>query len=87
MVIDQAVTLMGSYNWPGGAATNSENLNLVSSAAVAAAYAGHWHNRLAVSVRFGAGSRARRCNCPAVGVAMPETRLGRIRWRIADGRD
>jgi len=48
----QAVTLMGSYNWTSGAAANSENLNLVSSPAVAAAYAAHWRNRLAVSVRF-----------------------------------
>jgi phosphatidylserine/phosphatidylglycerophosphate/cardiolipin synthase-like enzyme len=52
MVIDDAVTLMGSYNWTRGAAANSENLNLVSSAAVAAAYAAHWRERLAVSVRY-----------------------------------
>jgi hypothetical protein len=30
MVIDEAVTLTGSYNWTRGTATNSENLNLVS---------------------------------------------------------
>ena len=41
MVIDGAVTLMGSMNWTNGAARNSEDLNLVSSAAVAAAYAAH----------------------------------------------
>jgi len=35
-----------------GAAANSENLNLISSAAVAAAYAAHWRQRLAVSIRF-----------------------------------
>jgi phospholipase D len=52
MVIDSAVTLTGSYNWTRGAAANSENLNLISSPAVAAAYAAHWHERLAVSVRF-----------------------------------
>ena len=52
MVIDEAVTLTGSYNWTRGAAANSENLNLVSSPAVAVAYAAHWHNRLAGSVRF-----------------------------------
>jgi hypothetical protein len=28
MVIDNAVTLMGSYDWTAGAARNSENLNL-----------------------------------------------------------
>jgi phosphatidylserine/phosphatidylglycerophosphate/cardiolipin synthase-like enzyme len=52
MVIDGAVTVIGSYNWTTGAAQNSEDLNLVSSETVAAAYAGHWRDRLAVSVRF-----------------------------------
>ena len=52
MVIDGAVTLMGSFNWTTGAAQNSEDLNLVSSPTVAAAYAAHWRTRLAVSVRF-----------------------------------
>ena len=52
MVIDGAITLTGSYNWTRGAAANSENLNLISSPAVAAAYASHWQQRLAVSVRF-----------------------------------
>jgi len=52
MVIDGAVTLTGSYNWTRGAAANSENLNLISSAAVAQAYAAHWRQRLSVSVRF-----------------------------------
>jgi phosphatidylserine/phosphatidylglycerophosphate/cardiolipin synthase-like enzyme len=52
MVIDGAITLTGSYNWTRGAAANSENLNLISSPAVAAAYAAHWQQRLAVSVRF-----------------------------------
>jgi phospholipase D len=52
MVIDGAVTLMGSMNWTPGAAANSEDLNLVSSPTVAAAYAAHWRERLAVSVRF-----------------------------------
>jgi phospholipase D len=52
MVIDSAVTLTGSMNWTRGAAVNSEDLNLVSSPTVAAAYAAHWRERLAVSVRF-----------------------------------
>jgi phosphatidylserine/phosphatidylglycerophosphate/cardiolipin synthase-like enzyme len=52
MVIDETVTLTGSYNWTRVAAVNSENLNLVSSPAVAAAYAAHWRERLAVSVRY-----------------------------------
>jgi phosphatidylserine/phosphatidylglycerophosphate/cardiolipin synthase-like enzyme len=52
MVIDNAVTLTGSMNWTRGAAANSEDLNLVSSPAIAAAYATHWRERLAVSVRF-----------------------------------
>ena len=50
MVIDGAVTLMGSMNWTNGAAANSEDLNLVSE--VAAAYAAHWRERLTVSARF-----------------------------------
>jgi len=52
MVIDGAVTLTGSYNWTRGAAANSEDMNLISSPAVAAAYAAHWRERLALSVRF-----------------------------------
>ena len=52
MVIDGAVTLTGSYNWTRGAAANSENLNLISSRDVAAAYAAHWRQRLSVSIRF-----------------------------------
>jgi phosphatidylserine/phosphatidylglycerophosphate/cardiolipin synthase-like enzyme len=52
MEIDGAVTLMGSYNWTAGAAQNSEDLNLVSSPTVAAAYTAHWREGLAVSVRF-----------------------------------
>jgi phosphatidylserine/phosphatidylglycerophosphate/cardiolipin synthase-like enzyme len=51
MVIDGAVTLQGSYNWTRAAA-NSEDLNLISSPAVAAAYAGHWRQRLGMSVPF-----------------------------------
>ena len=39
MVIDEAVTLMGSYNWTRGAAANSEDLSLISSPTVAAAWA------------------------------------------------
>jgi hypothetical protein len=52
MVIDGAVTLMGSYSWTAGAGLSSEDLNLVSSSTVATAYAAHWRERLAVSVRF-----------------------------------
>jgi phospholipase D len=52
MVIDGAVTLMGSYNWTRNAARNSEDLNLVASPAVAAAYAAQWGTRRAVSVPF-----------------------------------
>ena len=52
MVIDGAVTLTGSMNWTRGAAVSSQDLNLISSPAVAAAYAAHWHERLALSVRF-----------------------------------
>jgi phosphatidylserine/phosphatidylglycerophosphate/cardiolipin synthase-like enzyme len=52
MVIDGALTLMGSYNWTRNAARNSEDLNLVSSRALATTYAEQWRNRLAVSVPF-----------------------------------
>lgn len=52
MVLDTALTLMGSYNWTRSAARNSEDLNLVTSRAVAAAYAAQWRSRLAVSVPF-----------------------------------
>ena len=52
MVIDGAVTLMGSYNWTASAAQNSEDLNLGSSPTVAAAYAAQWRERLAASIRF-----------------------------------
>ena len=52
MVIDGALTLMGSYNWTRSAARNSEDLNLVASRRVAAAYAAQWRTRLAASVPF-----------------------------------
>ena len=52
MVIDGTVTLQGSYNWTRGAAENSEDLNLISSPTVATAYAGHWRQRLGLSVPF-----------------------------------
>jgi len=52
MVIDGAMTLSGSYNWTRGAAANSEDLNLVASPAVAEAYAAHWRDRQARSLRF-----------------------------------
>jgi hypothetical protein len=49
--------------------TLQSNLNLVSSPTVAAAYAAHWRNRLAVSVQF----ERRGDWCP---VSSPEVRLG-----------
>jgi phosphatidylserine/phosphatidylglycerophosphate/cardiolipin synthase-like enzyme len=52
MVIDSQVTLTGSMNWTGSAAHNSEDLNLVASKTIAAAYAGHWHQRLALSLPY-----------------------------------
>jgi phosphatidylserine/phosphatidylglycerophosphate/cardiolipin synthase-like enzyme len=52
MVIDSTFTLMGSYNWTAGAARNSEDLNLVASPTVGAAYAAHWRERRAVSSPF-----------------------------------
>lgn len=52
MVIDGTVTVMGSYNWTRNAARNSEDLNLVTSRAVATAYTVQWSTRQAVSVPF-----------------------------------
>jgi phosphatidylserine/phosphatidylglycerophosphate/cardiolipin synthase-like enzyme len=52
IVIDDRVTLVGSMNWTASAARNSEDLNLIASKTVAAAYAAHWQNRQAVSVPF-----------------------------------
>ena len=49
MVIDGRLVLAGLMNWTGGAAFNSENLALIASSTIAAAYAGHWHQRLALS--------------------------------------
>ena len=51
-MIDRKVVLTGSMNWTATAARNSEDLNLISSETVAAAYAAHWQNRQAVSVPF-----------------------------------
>jgi hypothetical protein len=83
MIMDSAVTLTGSMNWTRGAAVNSEDLNLISSPAVAAAYAGHWRDRLAASVPFNrredwcrAGSVTqwlwRRVGCHHVALLTPE---------------
>jgi len=52
IVIDRKVVLTGSMNWTASAARNSEDLNLISSEAVAAAYTAHWQSRLAASVPF-----------------------------------
>lgn len=70
MVIDGAMTLMGSYNWTRAAARNSEDVNLVASRAVATAYAAQWHSRRAVSVPFVAREdwcRPRRARNPLDG--------------------
>jgi phosphatidylserine/phosphatidylglycerophosphate/cardiolipin synthase-like enzyme len=68
MVIDGRVTLFGSMNWSRDAARNSENVNLVSSPAVAEAYAGHWQQRLAASVPF--GGRDQWCGQRSAGGAL-----------------
>jgi phosphatidylserine/phosphatidylglycerophosphate/cardiolipin synthase-like enzyme len=41
LVIDRRVTIMGSYNWSKGAASNSEDLNVVASPEVAETYVKH----------------------------------------------
>jgi phosphatidylserine/phosphatidylglycerophosphate/cardiolipin synthase-like enzyme len=52
MVIDRKVVLTGSMNWTASAARNSDDINLIRSEAVAAAYAAHCQNRLAASMPF-----------------------------------
>jgi phosphatidylserine/phosphatidylglycerophosphate/cardiolipin synthase-like enzyme len=65
IVIDRKVVLTGSMNWTARADRNSEDLNLISSEAVALAYTNHWQNRLVASVPF-----ARREDwCPSPEVA------------------
>ena len=57
LIIDRRVTIMGSYNWSKAAASNSEDLNVVTSPEVAEIYARHWQARQTVSVRFADGSQ------------------------------
>jgi phosphatidylserine/phosphatidylglycerophosphate/cardiolipin synthase-like enzyme len=52
LIIDRRVTVMGSYNWSAGAAFNSEDLNVVTSAEVAEAFAAHWQARQTGAVQF-----------------------------------
>lgn len=52
LIIDRRITIEGSYNFSAGAARNSEDLKVVTSPEVAAAYAAYWLVRQAVSVRF-----------------------------------
>jgi phosphatidylserine/phosphatidylglycerophosphate/cardiolipin synthase-like enzyme len=61
MVIDGAVTLLGSYNWTIQASFNSEDLNVVRSPAVAAQYEQHWRYRRDASAPY----RMRDDWCPA----------------------
>lgn len=44
--VSGGVTKAGSYNWTRGAAQNSEDLNLISSPAVAGANSAHCRQRL-----------------------------------------
>ena len=73
MVIDRKVVLTGSMNWTAGAARNSEDLNLISSEAVAAAYTVHWQNRQAASVPF--ARREAWCRSPDVAGLKSESPL------------
>jgi phosphatidylserine/phosphatidylglycerophosphate/cardiolipin synthase-like enzyme len=52
MLIDGKTTLVVSMNWTTSATRTSENLNLISSATVAAAYTADWQHRLVASVPF-----------------------------------
>ena len=73
MVIDRKVVLTGSMNWTTSAARNSEDLNLISSEAVAAAYTVHWRNRLVASVPF--SRREDLCRNPDVAGLKSESPL------------
>jgi phosphatidylserine/phosphatidylglycerophosphate/cardiolipin synthase-like enzyme len=52
LIMDRPVTIMGSYNFSAGAAWNSEDMNVVTSAEVAEAYAAYWRARLAGAIPF-----------------------------------
>lgn len=52
LIIDRRVTIMASYNFSAGAAWNSEDMNIITSTAVAEGYAAHWQLRLAGAVPF-----------------------------------
>jgi len=78
------VTLMGYYNWTPGVAANSEDLNLVSSQAIAAAHTGRTararglpETALRHSSRTGASN-------PAGRMAMAEGSLRRLFSRVVD---
>jgi phosphatidylserine/phosphatidylglycerophosphate/cardiolipin synthase-like enzyme len=45
LIIDRRITIMGSYNFSAGVAFTSEDLNVVTSPEVAAAFAAHWQAR------------------------------------------
>jgi phosphatidylserine/phosphatidylglycerophosphate/cardiolipin synthase-like enzyme len=64
MVIDRKVVLTGSMNWTVSATRNSEDINLIASEAVAAAYTAHWQNRQALSVPY--AQREDWCRSPEV---------------------
>ena len=72
---------MGSYNWSKGAASNSEDLNVVTSAEVAETYARHWQAMQALSIRFADASqwcrrRSRRlCTVSACRRSVPLTTI------------
>jgi phosphatidylserine/phosphatidylglycerophosphate/cardiolipin synthase-like enzyme len=66
MVIDRKVVLTGSMDSTASAVRNSEDINLISSEAVATAYTAHWQNRLVASVQF--ARREDWCRSPEVAV-------------------
>jgi len=49
---DRSVRWSAPSNWTRGAAANSDDLNLISSPAVATAYGSHWRQGLAVSAPY-----------------------------------
>jgi phosphatidylserine/phosphatidylglycerophosphate/cardiolipin synthase-like enzyme len=82
IVIDGAVTLTGSCNWTRGAAANSEDLNLISSWAVAAAYL----RALAAAPRGLSALRCARGLVPGLFGGSPLMRGRRPPFPAANGR-
>jgi hypothetical protein len=75
LIIDRRVTIMGSYSWSKGAASNSEDMNVVTSSKVTETYAKHGQAWQAVSIRF---AHASRCAGPPTPTEPPPDRFPKM---------